>query len=132
MKDKRSNLFSTINGRSRYARFEDNTGNKGSVFGGNSNSLSILEEQNDQYMIDLEAKVNDLKHISTAMRQQVRESNDLLTSLTDEMGSFGILLKGTITKIKSLSGTGNWRHIWAMTIFILLVFFLMYVLFKRN
>ncbi|KAK6590104.1 hypothetical protein RS030_182708 [Cryptosporidium xiaoi] len=132
IKDKRSSLFSTMNGRNRYAKFDDDKNNRGGLFGGSNNNLSILEEQNDQYMIDLEAKVQDLKYISTTMRQQVKESNDLLSNLTEEMGSFGLLLKGTITKIKSLSGTSNWKHIWAMTLFIFFVFLLMYVLFKRN
>ncbi|KAH8738630.1 hypothetical protein FG386_000625 [Cryptosporidium ryanae] len=152
MKDKRSGLFSTMNGRNKYTKFEDDRGNRGAIFGGSNNNMvsliilfkavfvishlfktkSILEEQNDQYMIDLEAKVQDLKYISTTMRQQVKESNDLLSSLTDEMGSFGVLLKGTITKIKSLSGTSNWKHIWAMSLFIFFVFLIMYILFKRN
>ena len=83
-------------------------------------------------MIDLEAKVSDLKSISIAMRQHVKESNDILSSLTDEVGSIGILLKGTISKIKSLGGTNSWKHIWIMVLFIFFIFLLMYILFKRN
>ncbi|KAF7455741.1 putative integral membrane protein [Cryptosporidium felis] len=130
MSDQRT-FYSTTNGsRNRYLKFDDERfGNNGNR---NHNTQLILEEQNDQYMIDLEAKVQDLKHISTSMRQQVKESNDLLSTLSEEMGSFGILLKGTMNKIKSLGGTSNWKHIWIMMVFIFFVFLLMYILFKRN
>ncbi|KAJ1605885.1 hypothetical protein OIY81_3103 [Cryptosporidium canis] len=139
MTDQRTSFYSSNNvSRNRYLKFDDERFSSRNIAGNNINSnnnssaQSILEEQNDQYMIDLEAKVQDLKYISNTMRQQVKESNDLLSSLSEEMGSFGILLKGTITKIKTIGGANSWKHIWIMTLFIFLVFFFMYILFKRN
>ncbi|KAH8583224.1 transmembrane [Cryptosporidium sp. chipmunk genotype I] len=133
--DQRTSFYSSNNGsRNRYLKFDDERFGNRNILGNNNNSSaqSILEEQNDQYMIDLEAKVQDLKYISNTMRQQVKESNDLLSSLSEEMGSFGVLLKGTINKIKTIGGTSSWKHIWIMTFFIFVVFLLMYILFKRN
>ncbi|OII72690.1 uncharacterized protein cubi_01640 [Cryptosporidium ubiquitum] len=134
MTDQRASFYSSNNGsRNRYLKFDDERFGNRNVSGNINNSAqSILEEQNDQYMIDLEAKVQDLKYISNSMRQQVKESNDILSSLSEEMGSFGILLKGTINKIKTIGGTSSWKHIWIMTFFIFLVFLFMYILFKRN
>ncbi|KAL3128751.1 putative integral membrane protein [Cryptosporidium hominis] len=136
MTDQRTSFYSSNNGsRNRYLKFDDERFGNRNMSGNNinnSSAQSILEEQNDQYMIDLEAKVQDLKYISNTMRQQVKESNDLLSSLSEEMGSFGVLLKGTINKIKTIGGTSSWKHIWIMSFFIFLVFLLMYILFKRS
>ena len=60
---------------------------------------AAMEEQNDQHIEDLEAKVGTLREISLGISSAVRESNSLLGGMGEGMDKASRLVKGTLSQV---------------------------------
>eukprot|EP00923_Selenidium_pygospionis_P009813 GHVN01016904.1.p1 GENE.GHVN01016904.1~~GHVN01016904.1.p1 ORF type:complete len:131 (+),score=16.86 GHVN01016904.1:308-700(+) len=119
--DQRAALF----GSSVYGRSTQGT-NKYAA-----HSSAMMEAANDEHIEDLEAKVQDLKEISIAMRDETQESNQMLGGMNVDFSRVGTMLGNTLRKLEAFSSSGSGRHIWIMMLFIVGLIFVMYILYGR-
>ncbi|KAI4838808.1 BET1-like protein [Plasmodium brasilianum] len=68
-------------------------------------NINIYLEENDNYILDLEKKVQTLKLIGSNLREEVRTSNSLLDNLSDRMESVNKKLTGVYRRVKNILRT---------------------------
>jgi len=93
-------------------------------------SREMLEKQNDAMIADLEGKTSMLASLAGDMGKQIGSSNALLDKFGIDMDRAGGLLKGTMSKLKTMMNNGSGSHMCKMMIFVFVLFFFMYVLRK--
>jgi len=121
--DQRAALFSTF-GRKKRAELDREKYA--------AHSSAVMEAENDEHILDLEAKVHGLKDISLKLREETQESNTLLGNMSTQFDKVGGMLSGTMSRLKTLTGGASSRHIWYMMLFVVGIFFVMYVLYGRS
>eukprot|EP00922_Rhytidocystis_sp_ex-Travisia-forbesii_P054893 GHVS01081312.1.p1 GENE.GHVS01081312.1~~GHVS01081312.1.p1 ORF type:complete len:154 (-),score=14.47 GHVS01081312.1:59-520(-) len=124
--DQRAALFSSFSSKIGNSRTEVRPG----VFG--NSSAELMESENDRQMEDLEAKVQDLKSVSLAMRGEVQESNAILSSMGEHFDSVRGLLGGTLKKLQTLISSKSGRHLWYMVFFVVALLFFLYLFYSRR
>ena len=117
--DQRSALFGN-----RYSQVKQNDDHAGRALG-----ASVLEEQNDRHIEDLEAKVSSLREISLGIHGAVRESHGVLDGMGSTMESATRSLKGSWTKIQHIMDDHGGRYCWTMLLIFLGAFFFIWLLF---
>ena len=117
--DQRAALFGK-----KYSQLSSRDDNKARVQG-----FSVLENQNDQHIEDLEAKVQSLREISLGIHGAVRESNGLLDGMGSSMESATRSLRGTWTKVQRIIDETGGRHCCTLILVFLGAFFLLWLLF---
>ena len=90
---------------------------------------SVLEEQNDRHIEDLEAKVHSLREISLGISGAVRESRGVLSGMGDSMDTASRLVKGTTAKVLRLIDQNGGGYCCTMVFIFLGAFFLIWLLF---
>eukprot|EP00922_Rhytidocystis_sp_ex-Travisia-forbesii_P012880 GHVS01019347.1.p1 GENE.GHVS01019347.1~~GHVS01019347.1.p1 ORF type:complete len:192 (-),score=36.32 GHVS01019347.1:91-666(-) len=136
--DQRAALFSSFSvnstPNSRPTDASDAIRNNGvmrpSVYG--NTSCELMESENDRHMEDLEAKVQDLKSVSLALRGEVQESNSILSSMGEHFDSARGLLGGTLKKLQTMISSKSGRHLWYMVLFVVALVFFMYIFYSRR
>ncbi|EUR71845.1 hypothetical protein PFBG_02871 [Plasmodium falciparum 7G8] len=68
-------------------------------------NINIYLEENDNYILDLEKKVQSLKLIGSNLRDEVRTSNSLLDNLSDRMENVNKKLSGVYRRVKNILRT---------------------------
>ena len=96
--------------------------------GARAQGTSVLEEQNDRQIEDLEAKVSSLREISLGISGAVKDSHGVLGGMGDSMDTATRLVKGTVTKIQKIMDDNGGRYCWNMVLIILAAFFLIWLL----
>ncbi|CAG8456661.1 4785_t:CDS:2 [Acaulospora morrowiae] len=86
----------------------------------NSTKYSIsetldLESQNDEKIEGLTGKVKLLKEITLSIGESVKESNALISTMSDEYSQTGNFLDGTMNRLKILAATQNMRQLFKTT-----------------
>ena len=99
--------------------------------GSRTQGTSVLEDQNDRQIEDLEAKVSSLREISLGIQGAVKDSHGVLGGMGDSMDSASRLVRGTLTKIQKLMDQNGGSYCWNMVLIILGAFFLMWLLLGR-
>eukprot|EP00922_Rhytidocystis_sp_ex-Travisia-forbesii_P011053 GHVS01016198.1.p1 GENE.GHVS01016198.1~~GHVS01016198.1.p1 ORF type:complete len:185 (+),score=40.69 GHVS01016198.1:118-672(+) len=130
--DQRAALFSSFSSNRQTDKKDGIIGGtvRPSVYGNTSSEL--METENDRHMEDLEAKVQDLKSVSLALRGEVQESNSILSSMGEHFDSARGLLGGTIKKLQTIISSKSGRHIWYMVLFVVALVFFMYIFYSRR
>jgi blocked-early-in-transport protein 1 len=91
-----------------------------------------LEEQNDEHIAGLEARVSALREVSLGIRGAVKESSALLGTMGESMETAGRLVRGTVVTIGNMiSGGGSGGHMWKLVGFIFLILFLLWLVVGR-
>jgi len=89
-------------------------------------STKLLEEQNDQYTNELQQKVSALKSITIDMRGELMRQNKDLDGMRFDMDTAKDFFKHTISKIDTMVKSGGCGMMCYITLFIFVVFFLVY------
>jgi len=97
--------------------------------GGRAQGTSVLEEQNDRQIEDLEAKVSSLREISLGISGAVKDSQGVLGGMGDSMDTATRMVKGTVTKVQRLMDQHGGRYCWNLVLIILGAFFVVWILF---
>ncbi|CAD5225070.1 unnamed protein product [Bursaphelenchus xylophilus] len=99
---------------------------KGST--GYDNHGQFLEQQNDQLTEDLHSKVQQLKRVTIAIGDDVREQNRLLSSMEGDFDLSNTLLGQTMKKLGLVSRAGGNRVLCYLVLFAFFVFLVVYYL----
>merc|ERR1719191_2008275 len=91
-----------------------------------ANSRAMMEQQNDQHIEDLEAKVSALKDITMGIGREVSDSNKLLDGMSLDFDKAGAMLKGTVQHLKVMMQNKSGKHMWYMALFVVLLFLFMW------
>eukprot|EP00921_Rhytidocystis_pertsovi_P025808 GHVQ01041677.1.p1 GENE.GHVQ01041677.1~~GHVQ01041677.1.p1 ORF type:complete len:195 (-),score=49.32 GHVQ01041677.1:202-786(-) len=138
--DQRQALFSSFQPKQGGSGGGGRGGREGSGGGGMGGGASkygqaaveLMEAENDDAMVDLESKVQDLKSVSLAMRGEVQESNRILSTMGSQFDAVGNLMGGTLAKLKALVNGRSGRHIWYMMLFAVLMIIVLYMIYSRR
>ncbi|SBS87962.1 conserved Plasmodium protein, unknown function, partial [Plasmodium ovale curtisi] len=65
-------------------------------------NINIYLEENDNYILDLEKKVQTLKLIGSNLRDEVRTSNSLLDNLSDRMENINKKITGVYRRVRNI------------------------------
>merc|ERR1719160_2007276 len=95
-----------------------------------ANSRAMMEQQNDQHIEDLEAKVSALKDITMGINREVNDSNRLLDGMSLDFDKAGALLKGTVQHLKVMMQNRSGKHMWYMAAFVVFLFICMWFISK--
>ncbi|SCO66829.1 conserved Plasmodium protein, unknown function [Plasmodium vivax] len=79
-----------------------NNNNNNDIYNEN---INIYLEENDNYILDLEKKVQTLKLLGSNLRNEVRTSNSLLDNLSDRMENVNRKLTGVYRRVKNIIKT---------------------------
>ncbi|CEH19021.1 V-SNARE [Ceraceosorus bombacis] len=71
---------------------------------GANRTAEDLEEQNDQRLEGLSAKVRILKDITLGIGQEVRDGTAEMSTLSEAFSNTGSFLKGTFTRMNRMAG----------------------------
>eukprot|EP01071_Lankesteria_metandrocarpae_P007091 Lankesteria_metandrocarpae@DN4577_c0_g1_i1.p1 len=105
--DQRAALFGTLGGRAAGV-----AGPRGSGTAASMATAAALEADNDERVMDLAARVGDLRDISLKMREEVVESNKNLTGMSSQFDTVGGIMGTTMRRLTSLgqSGVRSYTH----------------------
>eukprot|EP01067_Filipodium_phascolosomae_P004863 Filipodium_phascolosomae@DN283_c0_g1_i1.p1 len=104
--------------------------NGGSGGGGKAYSNSVLEQQNDESINELETKVSSLKHIAMGISREAKDSNNLLDSMGGQFDHARSLLANTLKRLNVLVTKAGPGHMWIIALFVIVLFLIMYYLYK--
>ncbi|CAD5218571.1 unnamed protein product [Bursaphelenchus okinawaensis] len=94
--------------------------------GGYDNHGAFLEQQNDQMTNDLHAKVAQLKRVTIAIGDDVRDQNRLLNSMEGDFDLSNTLLGQTMKKLGIVSRAGGNKVLCYLVLFAFFVFLVIY------
>eukprot|EP00916_Digyalum_oweni_P019524 GHVL01032484.1.p1 GENE.GHVL01032484.1~~GHVL01032484.1.p1 ORF type:complete len:158 (-),score=21.58 GHVL01032484.1:468-941(-) len=92
-------------------------------------SHNVMEEQNDQYIAELQGKVSMLKDVALGISKEAEESNNILNSMSTQFDTVKDMLGGTMKKLGNMMRRNGGVHMWAMAAFVIFMFILMYFLY---
>ncbi|CAD2098080.1 conserved Plasmodium protein, unknown function [Plasmodium vinckei lentum] len=95
-------------------------------------NINIYLEENDNYILDLESKVQTLKLIGSNMRDEVKTSNSLLYNLSDQMDNVNRKLTGVYRNVKNIIKRKGNKYMVYLVLFFLFLLFLMNYLYRKN
>ncbi|SOV77098.1 conserved Plasmodium protein, unknown function [Plasmodium sp. gorilla clade G3] len=90
-------------------------------------NINIYLEENDNYILDLEKKVQSLKLVN-----EVRTSNSLLDNLSDRMENVNRKLSGVYRRVKNILKTKGNNYMMYLILFFLFLLFFMHYLYRKN
>ncbi|VWU51143.1 conserved protein, unknown function [Hepatocystis sp. ex Piliocolobus tephrosceles] len=95
-------------------------------------NINIYLEENDNYILDLEKKVQTLKLIGNNLRDEVRTSNNLLDNLSYRMENVNKKLTGVYKRVKNIIKTRGNKYLVYLILFFLFLLFFMNYLYRKN
>ncbi|KAF4671819.1 hypothetical protein FOL47_001192 [Perkinsus chesapeaki] len=95
--------------------------------GGNGASAQVLEQQNDEYLDELDARVRAVKEVAHGIGREARESNNILSGMGGQFDKAGDMLKGTMSKLQNMMDSGSGRSMIYLALFVVAMFMLMAV-----
>ncbi|SOS78760.1 conserved Plasmodium protein, unknown function [Plasmodium sp. gorilla clade G1] len=90
-------------------------------------NINIYLEENDNYILDLEKKVQ-----RSNLRDEVRTSNSLLDNLSDRMENVNKKLSGVYRRVKNILRTKGNNYMMYLILFFLFLLFFMHYLYRKN
>ncbi|OEH77343.1 hypothetical protein cyc_07212 [Cyclospora cayetanensis] len=69
-------------------------------------NLDSLESENDSYIADLEARVQGLKELSLAMRDEVQASNTLLGTMVGRLEGVRVSVRNSVRRMDQMFKSG--------------------------
>jgi len=94
-------------------------------------SNSIYQDENQKMEEELRKKVSSLKHLSISIGEEVRDQNNLLGDMNDDMGTVRGFLDSTMKRVTGIVKQGGYCSIFTrLGLFSLAVFFVMYLLIR--
>lgn len=91
-----------------------------------------MESQNDQLASELHSKILNLKDYTIDFGNEIKEQNRLLEDMDGDFYSAHSLLNATMGKIDHMMRNGGTKHMCYLSLFALLVFFLIYLVLFRG
>eukprot|EP01066_Platyproteum_vivax_P007189 Platyproteum_vivax@DN274_c0_g1_i1.p2 len=128
VKQRMANRFEVDHRAALFSSRGPNTGGSGKT----AVSHTVLEEQNEQYINDLEGKVSSLKNIALGISKEAKESNSLLDSMSGQFDNVKTSLGNTMKQLGNLMQRNGGLHMWAMAGFVVFVFLVMYFVLRRK
>ncbi|KJP86021.1 hypothetical protein AK88_04352 [Plasmodium fragile] len=95
-------------------------------------NINIYLEENDNYILDLEKKVQTLKLLGSNLRDEVRTSNSLLDNLSHRMEHVNRKLTGVYRRVKNIIKTKGNKYMFYLILFFLFLLFFMNYLYRKN
>ncbi|KEP61956.1 UNVERIFIED_CONTAM: hypothetical protein HHA_205030 [Hammondia hammondi] len=94
--------------------------------------MDAMEEENDACIVDLESKVQSLKQLSLAMRDEVQESNNLLEGMAGGLDGVRNSIRSSIKRMENLwNQRGGW-HTCYLALFVVVIFVIFYFLYGKS
>lgn len=94
---------------------------------------TVLEEDNDRLISDLEQKVAALKGATTGIHEEVSSQNRLLGGMADDFAKADNLMSGTLRRLDSLiTSAGGSSHMCLIVVFMLALLILLWWLYGRK
>ncbi|EXX69828.1 hypothetical protein RhiirA5_347421 [Rhizophagus irregularis] len=90
-----------------------------------------LESQNDEKIEGLTGKVMIFKEIALSIGESVKESNNLISTMSDEYSGTSSYIGGTMDKLKRLSNTQSSHFTWWLIFLVLITLIFFYYIFFR-
>mmetsp|Transcript_88903 Transcript_88903/g.198762 ORF Transcript_88903/g.198762 Transcript_88903/m.198762 type:complete len:144 (-) Transcript_88903:195-626(-) len=118
--DQRAALFDS--------RFKSGGSNKRSEDKYAAHSRDMMERQNDEQIVDLEAKVSELDVLARAIGKEAKDSNARLDDMGKDFDKAGSLLNSTLGHLKTMMQQKGSRHMCYMIVFVLVLLLFMYAL----
>ncbi|EER15808.1 Protein transport protein bet1, putative, partial [Perkinsus marinus ATCC 50983] len=84
-----------------------------------------LEQQNDEYLDELDARVRAVKEVAHGIGREARESNNILNGMGGQFDKAGDMLKGTMAKLQNMMDSGSGRAMIYLALFVVGMFMLM-------
>uniref|UniRef100_A0A7S0DV34 t-SNARE coiled-coil homology domain-containing protein n=1 Tax=Hanusia phi TaxID=3032 RepID=A0A7S0DV34_9CRYP len=110
-----------------------NRGNRGAAGGAAAaTSEDQLESQNEMMLGNLHSRISNLKNITIAIGDEVREQNKALEMMQNGMMSTDNLIGSTLNKMQTMYKSHGSMSIVYLSIFCLVVFFAVYSLMKMG
>ncbi|KAF4685466.1 hypothetical protein FOZ60_006534 [Perkinsus olseni] len=88
-------------------------------------SAQVLEQQNDEYLDELDARVRAVKEVAHGIGREARESNNILNGMGGQFDKAGNMLKGTMAKLQNMVDSGSGRSMIYLALFVVAMFMLM-------
>lgn len=92
----------------------------------------MLEQHNDSLLDELGSSLDILKSVSLDLSRHIKDDNDMLNQMDDDMDSAGNMMGLTMKRLGDMVNTGGSKHMCYLTAFTLFVFLLVYVLISRS
>lgn len=100
--------------------------NRNGANGAYDNQSMFLEQQNDSLADDLASKVSQLKRVTIAIGDEVRDQNNLLNQMDTGFDFSRTMLGRTMSKLGIVSNAGGHRLLCYLVLFSFFVFLLIY------
>ncbi|XP_026192292.1 protein transport protein bet1 [Cyclospora cayetanensis] len=94
-------------------------------------NLDSLESENDSYIADLEARVQGLKELSLAMRDEVQASNTLLGTMVGRLEGVRVSVRNSVRRMDQMFKSGGGWHMLHLAAFVLFIFLIFYFFFAK-
>ncbi|CDJ56664.1 hypothetical protein, conserved [Eimeria maxima] len=94
-------------------------------------NLESLETENDSYIEDLEARVQGLKELSLAMREEVKASNNLIDSMMGRLEGVRVSVRNSVRRMDQMFKSGGGWHMLHLAVFVLFIFLIFYFFFAK-
>eukprot|EP00744_Colponema_vietnamica_P014083 GILI01019736.1.p1 GENE.GILI01019736.1~~GILI01019736.1.p1 ORF type:complete len:125 (-),score=24.96 GILI01019736.1:257-631(-) len=93
---------------------------------------SLLENDNDQKLDELNQRISKLKEISIGIHQEAKGQNSLLDKMDTQFGKARGLLGGTVQKLVHMMGTKNGKEMLYMFVVCMLIFSILWKLWSKS
>mmetsp|Transcript_7791 Transcript_7791/g.12393 ORF Transcript_7791/g.12393 Transcript_7791/m.12393 type:complete len:113 (+) Transcript_7791:224-562(+) len=99
---------------------------------GESKSYDMMESQNEQMIGSLQSKIGNLKNITIAIGDEVREQNRQLEEMQSGMGSTDNMINSTMNKMKVMYQSHGSMSVVYLSVFLIVTFLVLYGLLKMT
>mmetsp|Transcript_40164 Transcript_40164/g.94433 ORF Transcript_40164/g.94433 Transcript_40164/m.94433 type:complete len:114 (+) Transcript_40164:193-534(+) len=99
---------------------------------GRTQEADMMERQNEALVGNLQNKINNLKSITIAIGDEVREQNKFLDGMQNGMAANDNLLGSTMQKMGQMYNSHGSMSIVYLSIFCILCFLVVYMLMKMG
>eukprot|EP00920_Eleutheroschizon_duboscqi_P040844 GHVT01097613.1.p1 GENE.GHVT01097613.1~~GHVT01097613.1.p1 ORF type:complete len:186 (-),score=39.99 GHVT01097613.1:134-691(-) len=89
-----------------------------------------LLDENEDHLVALEMKVQELKQVSLSMKDEVSESNVQLFGMSSGLDGVRSMVGSAMSSISNLSSLRATRHVWLLLLFAVILFFFLYLLYR--
>jgi blocked-early-in-transport protein 1 len=93
---------------------------------------AILEQQNDDALDELAAKVAMLKGVTTGIHEEVTSQNAFLDNFGGAMGKTSDLLSNVTGQISTMLRSGSNKHMCYLILFAFFIFMLVYFMIRSS
>ncbi|KAK8794666.1 hypothetical protein WA158_001647 [Blastocystis sp. Blastoise] len=91
---------------------------------------TFLEQENEERLGDLHSKMSSLRELAIDINTEVKTQNKYLDEMNQDMNKTQGLLGNTIGKIGELMKSGDGNYMCLLIVFIVIVFLVVWKLFK--